>query len=82
MEVPMTVTTDTNGTIPAPEDARDEPEPEPDRFDRVITSVAELHGEIQEMRRELRRLANQLLAGLVEFAKDDHPSGRTSTTTR
>jgi hypothetical protein len=76
MEVPMTVTTDTNGTIPAPEDARDEPkpEPEPDRFDRVITSVAELHGEIQEMRRELRRLANQLLAGLVEFAKDDHPS--------
>jgi len=67
MEVPMTVTTDTNGTIPAPDDARDEP----DRFDRIITSVTELHGEIQEMRRDLRRLANRLLAGLVDFAKDD-----------
>jgi len=76
MEVPMTVTTDTNGTIASPEDAGEEPKPqgEPDRFDRVITSVAELHREIQEMRRDLRRLANQLLAGLVDFAKDDHPS--------
>lgn len=62
----MTVTEKTETSITGPEDTAHEP----DRFDRIAIAVSELNAEIQEMRRDLRRLSNQLLAGLVELAKE------------
>ena len=62
----MTVTDNTDSNITEPE----APHEDPDRFDRIALAVTELNSEIQEMRRDLRRLANQLLAGLVDLAKE------------